>query len=56
VYSSTMADLLALTAQLVGMPSVSFEEQEFVGWLESELRPLGHLDVTRVGDNLVART
>ncbi|MGH1492980.1 MAG: succinyl-diaminopimelate desuccinylase [Acidimicrobiales bacterium] len=51
-----MADLLALTAQLVGMPSVSFEEAPFVDWLESQLENLDHLEVTRVGDNLVART
>ncbi len=51
-----MADLLALTAQLVAMPSVSFEEASFVDWLERELASLDHLDLTRVGDNLVART
>ncbi|MGI9597540.1 MAG: succinyl-diaminopimelate desuccinylase [Acidimicrobiales bacterium] len=51
-----MADLLALTAELVAMPSVSFEEAPFVDWLEGELDPLAHLDVTRVGDNLVAKT
>ncbi len=51
-----MTDLLALTAELVGMPSVSFEEAPFVDWLESQLENLDHLDVTRVGDNLVART
>jgi succinyl-diaminopimelate desuccinylase len=51
-----MADLLAQTAALVGMPSVSFEEAPFVDWIESELSDLAHLEVTRVGDNLVART
>lgn len=51
-----MADLLALTAELVAMPSVSFEEAPFVDWLEGELQTLDHLEVTRVGDNLVART
>ena len=51
-----MTDLLALTADLVAMPSVSFEEAPFVDWLESELRSLAHLEVIRVGDNLVART
>jgi len=49
-------DLLALTARLVDVASPSFEEQELVAWLEGELRSLGHLEVTRVGDNLVART
>jgi succinyl-diaminopimelate desuccinylase len=51
-----MADLLALTAQLVDMPSISFEERPFVDWLEAELTGLDHLTVTRIGDNLVART
>ena len=48
--------LLALTADLVDRPSVSFQEGPIVQWLEAELRALGHLEVTRVGDNLVART
>lgn len=51
-----MADLLALTAQLVDMPSISFEERPFVDWLEAELGVLDHLTVTRIGDNLIART
>ncbi len=51
-----MTDLLALTAQLVDVPSVSFDEGRLVDWLESELARLDHLEVTRVGDNLVART
>lgn len=49
-------DLLALTAAMVDIASPSFEEQELVAWLETELRRLSHLEVTRVGDNLVART
>lgn len=47
---------MALTAELVDRPSVSFQEGPIVAWLESELRSLDHLEVTRVGDNLVART
>ena len=47
---------MALTADLVDRPSVSFQEGPIVQWLEAELRALGHLEVTRVGDNLVART
>ncbi len=51
-----MADLLELTAELVAMPSVSFEESTFVDWLEDQLGQLDHLETVRVGDNLVART
>lgn len=49
-------DLLALTAELVDHASESFNEAPFVDWLEAELAVLDHLEVTRVGDNLVART
>ena len=49
-------DLLQLTADLVAIPSVSFEEQELVAFLEAELRAVPWLTVDRVGDNLVART
>ncbi len=48
--------LLSLTADLVNMPSVSFEEGPIADWFEAELRSIDGLDVTRVGDNLVART
>jgi succinyl-diaminopimelate desuccinylase len=51
-----VSDLLALTAQLVAVPSVSRFEQPLTAWLESELRGVPGLEVTRVGDNLVART
>ncbi|MCB0995625.1 MAG: succinyl-diaminopimelate desuccinylase [Acidimicrobiales bacterium] len=51
-----MTDLLALTASLVDIPSVSFDEQRLVTQLETELRSVPWLDVHRVGDNLVART
>ncbi len=49
-------DLLALTAALVDVASVSFEEGPITDELETELRSLDHLRVDRVGDNLVART
>lgn len=49
-------DLLALTAFLVDQPSESRAEGPLVDWLETQLRALGHLQVTRIGDNLVART
>jgi succinyl-diaminopimelate desuccinylase len=51
-----VTDLLDLTAHLVDTPSESFHEGPLVDWLETELRSLAHLEVTRVGDNLVART
>lgn len=49
-------DLFELTAQLVDVASESRAEQELVALIEARLRALPHLAVTRVGDNLVART
>ncbi|MCP5030199.1 MAG: succinyl-diaminopimelate desuccinylase [Actinomycetia bacterium] len=49
-------DLLNLTATMVNTPSESFAEGPFVDWLHHQLEGLAHLQVTRVGDNLVART
>ncbi len=49
-------DLLARTAALVDIPSVSHDEGRLTEHIEAELRALGHLEVTRVGANLVART
>jgi succinyl-diaminopimelate desuccinylase len=51
-----MTDLLALTAELVDIPSVSFDEQALVDHLESALTGVSWLSLDRVGDNLVART
>lgn len=51
-----MTDLLARTAELVDIPSVSLEEAAFVDHLEAAYRALPGLTVDRVGDNLVART
>ena len=52
-----MTDLLELTAQLVGIPSVSKNEAAITDWIESRLRnDAPWLEVTRVGNNLVART
>lgn len=48
--------LLTLTADLVDMASVSFEEGPIADWFETELRAIPGLEVTRVGDNVVART
>jgi succinyl-diaminopimelate desuccinylase len=51
-----MTDLLALCAQLVDIPSESHDEAAITGWLEAELRSVPGLEVTRLGDNVVART
>jgi succinyl-diaminopimelate desuccinylase len=51
-----VTDLLALTAALVDIPSVSHGERAITDHLESLLAGLPWLDVTRVGENLVART
>jgi succinyl-diaminopimelate desuccinylase len=50
------ADLLALAAQLVDIPSVSHNEAVITDWLEQQLRAVPWLETTRIGDNLVART
>jgi succinyl-diaminopimelate desuccinylase len=49
-------DLLALTAELVDVPSVSHDEGRLTDWFERELRAVAGLTVDRVGDNVVART
>jgi succinyl-diaminopimelate desuccinylase len=49
-------DLLALTASLIDIPSESHDEAAITDHLEERLRGLAHLDVERVGANLVART
>jgi succinyl-diaminopimelate desuccinylase len=49
-------DLLAATAALVNIPSVSHNEGPITDHLEARLRAVPWLDVHRIGDNLVART
>jgi succinyl-diaminopimelate desuccinylase len=51
-----VTDLLAETARLVAIGSVSRNEQAIADVLEAELRAQPHLTVDRIGDNLVART
>ena len=51
-----MTDILDLVAELVDIPSVSKDEAAITDHLEERLRAIPWLDVTRVGNNLVART
>ncbi|MEA2703789.1 MAG: succinyl-diaminopimelate desuccinylase, partial [Actinomycetota bacterium] len=51
-----MTDLVALTAALVDIPSVSHDERDITDALALRLAGTLWLDVTRIGDNLVART
>ena len=49
-------DLLAATAELVAIPSVSHDEAAIAATVEKALAPCPWLKVERVGDNVVART
>ncbi|MCQ4080204.1 succinyl-diaminopimelate desuccinylase [Streptomyces sp. RB6PN25] len=49
-------DAVAVTAQLVDIPSVSREEKTLADAVEQALRALPHLTVDRDGDAVVART
>ncbi len=49
-------DLLDRTQALVEISSPSRQESEIVAAIEQELRAHAHLEVVRLGDNLVART
>jgi succinyl-diaminopimelate desuccinylase len=51
-----MVDLLARTADLVAVPSVSLAEADLADRVEAELRAVDGVEVVRVGDNVVART
>ena len=51
-----MTDLLARCAELVDIPSVSHTEEAISDFLEGELRVVPWLEVTRVANNVVART
>jgi succinyl-diaminopimelate desuccinylase len=49
-------DLVEATQRLVAIPSVSHEEELITAHIEERLRAVSWLDVTRVGNSLVART
>ncbi len=55
-YPLGVADLLALTADLVDVASESFAEAVLADRVEADLRAVPGLEVTRSGDNVVART
>jgi succinyl-diaminopimelate desuccinylase len=50
------ADVVALTEAVVDVESVSRNEQQLADLVEEALRGLAHLEVTRIGHSLVART
>jgi succinyl-diaminopimelate desuccinylase len=51
-----VTDLLASTAELVAVPSVSLHEGALADLVEARLRACSWLETVRVGDNVVART
>jgi len=51
-----LTDLLAFTAALVDIPSVSHDERAVTDHLQSLLAPVPWLELTRLGETLVART
>ncbi len=51
-----LTDLLAATAELVSIPSESYEEAALADHIEGRLRVVPWLQVDRVADNVIART
>ena len=51
-----MTDLLASTAELVGVPSLSHDEAALADLVAARLEACDWLETERVGDNVVART
>src|SRR5689334_2047063 len=49
-------DVTTLTAAICDIESVSHEEARLADAIEAALRPLDHLEVTRDGNTVVART
>ena len=50
------SDVVTLTRRLVDIESVSLNERAIADEIETALRALGHLEVSRHGHTLVART
>lgn len=50
------SDVADLTAALVDAPSESFHEQSLADAVQRALAPLAHLNVTRIGHTIIART
>ncbi|GAB3305337.1 succinyl-diaminopimelate desuccinylase [Epidermidibacterium keratini] len=50
------ADVVAITAQIVDIESVSGNERALADAIEQQLRAAGHLEVIRTGDAVMART
>lgn len=50
------ADVVTLTAALIDVPSPSHHEGPLADAVEAALRQYSHLEVVRLGDNVVART
>jgi succinyl-diaminopimelate desuccinylase len=50
------ADTITLLEQLVNIESVSKNEQRIADAVEAALRPMTHLEVSRHGNTVVART
>jgi succinyl-diaminopimelate desuccinylase len=51
-----VSDLLARAASLVGISSLSYQEEDLANLVEAIVGPQPHLTVVRIGDNVVART
>jgi succinyl-diaminopimelate desuccinylase len=51
-----VSDLVDLAARYVGTPSVSGDERAIADDIDATLREVRNLEVTRIGDNVVART
>jgi succinyl-diaminopimelate desuccinylase len=51
-----VSDLLARVAELIAIPSESHHETALADHVSARLQGLAHLEVDRIGDNVVART